>query len=104
MALFCARSAQYRGRMDRGGNVRRPTMRHEIPALLGKPVGAAQHSLGSSGAQAHHHYRFDYGHLGFEPWIAGGDFRRGRFLVDAPLAALLKLEVLYRIGEIDSSA
>ena len=42
--------------------------------------------------------------LRLEPWTAGGDLVRARRLVDPPLAALLELEVLHRVRDVEALA
>ena len=60
----------------------------------------AEYRLQGCRAKADRDLRMNSGKLCFQPWTTGRDFRVGRLLVNAPLAPLFKLKVLYRVRDV----
>src|SRR5215813_12218531 len=78
-----------------------PARLRKAAAVLRDPELVAEDRLRGGGAEAHEHVRFDQSQLRFEPRAAGVELRGPRRLVDAALAALLELEVLDRVGDVE---
>src|SRR3954471_3566142 len=92
MSGLALRRAESGGGMDRAN--------HLGTAQAVEPI----HGVRRRRAQADDDERVDGLELGSEPGTAGFDLFRSRLLVEAALAALLELEVLHRIGDVDVGA
>src|SRR5439155_19158157 len=58
-------------------------------------------SLHRRRSQADDDVGLQYFNLGFQPWLARGNYQRVQFFVDAALSARLPFEMFYRIRHID---
>ncbi len=90
--------------MDGGDDGRVSGKLDGAAARLGDAKGAAQQGLRRGCSEADDQFRAHGFDLGVEPWAAGGDFVRVRFLVNSQLAARLPLEVLDGIGDVGGCA
>ncbi len=102
--LRLVRAAKHGRGMVGGDRLGRPARRREAAAVLRDPEGVTEDRAGGGGAEADQDVRMDRRQLGFEPRAAGRQLGRSRRLVDPALAALLELEVLDRVGDVDSLA
>src|SRR5687768_15900853 len=100
MPLFIIGRAQNRRRMHRRSHERGPPMLHEITALFRQPVSPPENRLRRRRSQADYDFGLDHRHLRLEPRMARVYFRRFRFFMNAPLSALLELEMLDRIRHV----
>ncbi len=64
----------------------------------------AEQTLRRSCTQTDDELRMNSGNLRFQPWAAGGDFKRVRFLVQPNLAARFPFEMLHSIGDVHISS
>ncbi len=101
LAAVVVGGAQNRRRVDGGEDGRQAGRKEGLAAILRDAKGAAEESLGGSGAEADDHFRLDLLEFGVEPGAAGGDFAGAGLLVDAALAARLPFEMLDGIGDVD---
>src|SRR5689334_3684099 len=95
-------------------NAQQERWMHGDETVAAKKVGrasAARDRQGPScecqdgrGAQGHHEFWMYQSQLLIEPPPVVLDLAGGGFLVDAPLAALLELEMLHGIGDVDTAA
>src|SRR5690349_24260424 len=72
--------------------------------MLREPEARPEQRLGGGGPERRDAVRADQLDLGVQPWHARVDLALARRLVDAPLAALLELEVLDDVGDVDVAA
>src|SRR5205807_1798460 len=84
-----------------GDRLRRPARRREVAAVLRDPELVAEDRAGRRSAEADEYLRLDQAQLGFEPRTTGLELVRPWRLVDPALAALLELEVLDGVGDVD---
>src|SRR5262249_48718637 len=104
LALVVIDHAQQRRGMTRhddGIVVRRP---QPLPATLQHTRLRTDDGEQRGGAEADDDPRLDDLAFRVEPGMAGARLTDGRLLVNAPLAALLELEVLDRVGDVDARA
>src|SRR5215208_5954233 len=96
--------AQDRRRVDRRQHDRREVGVEQAAAFLRDLELVAEQRLG--GGRAEHDQRLgaDLAQLRVQPGPAGADLAGVGLLVDAPLATLLELEVLDRVGDIGVGA
>jgi len=87
--------------MDGGHDPRREPGGEQLAAPLAHPEFAPEQGLRRRGPQADEDSRPNQADLGEQPRKAGSDLPGARLLVDAPLALLLELEVLDRVGDVD---
>jgi hypothetical protein len=64
-------------------------------------MGPAQDRLGSRRAEADDHTRLHQHDFSFEPWKARLDFSATWFLMNPPLPAFLKFEVLHYVSHVN---
>src|SRR5439155_15731993 len=102
--LRLALTAQHGRGMVGGDRPGRPARRHEAAAVLCDAKGVAEDRARGGGAEADQDRGLDHRELGVEPWAAGRKLVRPRRLVDPALAALLELEVLDRVGDVEPLA
>src|SRR5581483_136247 len=79
----------------------RPLVRKKLTAIDRDAEVTAQERLRSGRAKADHKLRSHYLQFGFEPRPAGGNLDCVRFGMNAALAALRPLEVLYGISDVN---
>ena len=93
------------GRRVDGGHDELGEVGLDRPATrLGEPEALAEQRLGRGRAEQEQRARLDDVELGPQPRQAGVDLALARLLVDAALAALLELEVLDDVGDVDVGA
>src|SRR5947199_2336107 len=84
-----------------GDRLGRPARRREVAAILRDPERVAEDRAGRRGAEADENLRLDQGQLGVEPRTTSLELVRPWRLMDSALAALLELEVLDRVGDVE---
>src|SRR5580765_1049690 len=99
--LRLALAAEHGRRMVGRDRLGRPACRLEAAPVLRDPELVAEDRASRRRTEADEHVRLDRGELGFEPRPARVELRCARRLVDPALAALLELEVLDRVGDVD---
>src|SRR5262249_24004160 len=99
--LLFGLAAQHRRQMIGRDGLRRIARLRELAAVARDPELVAENHLRGGGTEADEHVRLDQRQLRFEPRAAGAEFRSPRRLVDAALAALLDLEVLDGVGDVE---
>src|SRR4051812_16936122 len=87
--------------MDRGGDERRQLRLDRLATLLRDPEVAPEQALGGRGAEQHQRLGLHQVELLVEPGPAGVDLEALGRLVDAPPTALLELEVLHHVRDVD---
>ena len=87
--------------MNRGHKAFRPIDGMETAAIPTDPELRSHQGLCRRRAQRDYNLGLDERDLGLQPWLAGGDFPRARFLVEAALAHRLPLEVLHNVGDVN---
>src|SRR5438128_9105646 len=87
-----------------GDRLGRPARRREVSAILRDPERVAEDRAGRRGAEADENLGLDQGQLGVEPRTTSLELVRPWRLMDSALAALLELEVLDRVGDIERLA
>ena len=100
---FFGRAENCRGVIG-GHQGRCPGAFEQFAAAGGDAEFWAEQRLSGGGAEADDQLRLNDGDLGFEPRPAGDDFRSGRVLVQATLAALFEFEMLDGVGHVDFAA
>lgn len=90
--------------MDGGHRERQPGAPDELAPLTRNPERRTEERLGGGRPQTDHELRLDHLDFRIEPGTAGGDLRRIRLLVQPPLPLWFPLEVLDRVGHVDTGA
>src|SRR3954454_12232920 len=104
LARLVVAGAQDRGRVHGDHDHGRELGLERLAAGLGDLDVAPHERLRRHRTETDEHARLDHGELGLQPRAAGVDVLRARALMDAALAALLEVEVLDRVGDVDERA
>src|SRR5262245_49438321 len=86
--------------MNCGDHIRRQIRLHQLPALRADTKVSTEKCLCRRRSQTHDNLGLDDCDFSLEPWTAGIDLDRVRFLVDAPLAAWLPFEMFHCIRDV----